>query len=344
MYQSYDRSYLSSYGAMQKSPFTNLKAQDIRDRRGKVKGYPTRVTSNGKMLEHFGSETKLHTFDRNIEKCDEIRMLELLSLDKNSRYKTEMCRNFKERAHCIYGNQCQFAHGRDELRDALRNNKYKTKSCQKYWVTGYCAYGPRCNFLHYESGENKSDNDGIASMKEKHTDTVQSTSSVGSELGKSPVTSDEELAETVEDVILTGRAILSQMEKDKSFCDPKLEALFEKLKRALPPKRSSTPLLQVSNSTESSFETSRTPSLQFDKLDTEGSLSDVPECIDHGAIKNASNVPRNTNSDDRKIEVMHKRILEYAESENEAILGAKRDIFNVISNCSNNSQSPDKSA
>jgi len=329
---------------VQKSPFKNLKPLDIKDRRAKIKGYPARVASNGKMLEHFGSEIKVNTYDRNIEKYEEIRMLELLSLDRNSRYKTEMCRNFKERAHCIYGNQCQFAHGRDELRDALRNNKYKTKSCQKYWITGYCAYGPRCNFLHYESGENKSENDGITSINEKYTDTVQSTSSLGSELGKSPVTSDEELAETVEDVILTGRAILNQMEKDKSFCDPKLEALFEKLKRALPPKRSSTPLFQVSNSTESSLETSRTSPLQFDKQDTEGSLSDVPECIDLRAMKDASELPQNKNSEDRRLEVMNKRILEYAESDNEAILEANRDIFNVISNCSKDSQSPDKSA
>lgn len=69
---------------------------------------------------------------------------------RNPRYKTEICRNFKERARCIYGEQCQFAHGRRELRDVVRNNKYKTKLCQKYWVAGYCAYGPRCNFLHDE--------------------------------------------------------------------------------------------------------------------------------------------------------------------------------------------------
>lgn len=69
---------------------------------------------------------------------------------RNPRYKTEICRNFKERARCIYGDQCQFAHGRRELRDVVRNNKYKTKVCQKFWSTGYCAYGPRCNFLHDE--------------------------------------------------------------------------------------------------------------------------------------------------------------------------------------------------
>lgn len=71
----------------------------------------------------------------------------------NPRYKTEMCRNFKERSKCIYGDKCQFAHGRRELRDVVRNTKYKTKTCQKYWKVGYCAYGPRCNFLHDELDE-----------------------------------------------------------------------------------------------------------------------------------------------------------------------------------------------
>ncbi len=61
----------------------------------------------------------------------------------NPRYKTEICRNFKERARCVYGDSCQFAHGRRELREVVRNTKYKTKLCQKYWITGYCVYGPR---------------------------------------------------------------------------------------------------------------------------------------------------------------------------------------------------------
>merc|ERR1712066_827848 len=43
--------------------------------------------------------------------------------DCNPRFKTEICRNFKD----------------------------KTKLCQKYWISGYCAYGPRCNFLHEEA-------------------------------------------------------------------------------------------------------------------------------------------------------------------------------------------------
>ena len=32
----------------------------------------------------------------------------------NPRFKTEMCRNFMERAKCAYGEHCQYAHGRRE--------------------------------------------------------------------------------------------------------------------------------------------------------------------------------------------------------------------------------------
>jgi len=68
----------------------------------------------------------------------------------NSRFKTEICRNFKEKGQCLYGDLCQFAHGSEEMRNVGQHNKYKTKRCQKYWIAGYCAYGPRCNFLHNE--------------------------------------------------------------------------------------------------------------------------------------------------------------------------------------------------
>ena len=32
---------------------------------------------------------------------------------QNSRFKTEICRNFKEKGQCLYGNLCQFAHGNE---------------------------------------------------------------------------------------------------------------------------------------------------------------------------------------------------------------------------------------
>merc|ERR1712215_367280 len=75
----------------------------------------------------------------------------IASVTSNPRFKTEICRNFKEKGTCLYGELCQFAHGKHELRkDVVRHNKYKTKLCQKDWIAGYCAYGPRCNFIHQE--------------------------------------------------------------------------------------------------------------------------------------------------------------------------------------------------
>merc|ERR1712240_420800 len=74
----------------------------------------------------------------------------------NPRFKTEICRNFKEKGTCLYGDLCQFAHGSHELRpDVVRHSKYKTKLCHKYWIVGYCAYGPRCNFIHQEIEKEK---------------------------------------------------------------------------------------------------------------------------------------------------------------------------------------------
>jgi len=36
-----------------------------------------------------------------------------------NRYKTELCRPFQESGHCKYGDKCQFAHGKDELRQVI---------------------------------------------------------------------------------------------------------------------------------------------------------------------------------------------------------------------------------
>jgi len=97
----------------------------------------------------------------------------------NPRFKTEICRNYKEKGTCLYGDLCQFAHGRDELRmkdrhmnvsqDVVRHNKYKTKLCQKFWIAGYCAYGSRCNFIHNENEREAYNDNYDANMGAKET-------------------------------------------------------------------------------------------------------------------------------------------------------------------------------
>jgi butyrate response factor 1 len=75
------------------------------------------------------------------------------------RYKTELCRSFEEHGTCKYGDKCQFAHGRNELRVVSRHPKYKTDLCKTYHTTGLCPYGSRCHFIH------KSDEDSIANQR-----------------------------------------------------------------------------------------------------------------------------------------------------------------------------------
>lgn len=98
----------------------------------------------------------------------------------NPRFKTEFCRNFREKGTCVYGDHCQFAHGKVELRpDIVRHSKYKTKLCQKYWIAGYCAYGPRCNFIHQEC-EVPDPKPSVGGFKPFHSFRKQSESSVDS--------------------------------------------------------------------------------------------------------------------------------------------------------------------
>jgi len=66
----------------------------------------------------------------------------------NDKYKTEFCDQIKQRGFCQYGDKCQFAHSRNELREKPRHPKYKTKVCNTFRDTGYCKYGKRCTFIH----------------------------------------------------------------------------------------------------------------------------------------------------------------------------------------------------
>lgn len=70
-----------------------------------------------------------------------------------TRYKTELCRPFEESGYCKYGEKCQFAHGKEELRSLSRHPKYKTELCRTYHKSGFCPYGPRCHFIHNEDEE-----------------------------------------------------------------------------------------------------------------------------------------------------------------------------------------------
>lgn len=89
-------------------------------------------------------------------------------------YKTRMCKNFKS-GTCAFGDQCNFAHGENELRSAdvamqafassavcptamgqkgpeKRGDTaailHKTRMCSNYQRDGVCKFGDRCAFAH----------------------------------------------------------------------------------------------------------------------------------------------------------------------------------------------------
>jgi len=67
---------------------------------------------------------------------------------KSELFKTEMCRSWAKFGLCPYGENCRFAHGREELRVKPRPHwKYKTEMCKKF-LAGFCPYGSRCSFVH----------------------------------------------------------------------------------------------------------------------------------------------------------------------------------------------------
>lgn len=68
----------------------------------------------------------------------------------DTKYKTEMCKNWIELGKCNYGKKCKFAHGKHELveKHVPNRNRYKSKKCNSFFTTMFCPYGVRCMFAH----------------------------------------------------------------------------------------------------------------------------------------------------------------------------------------------------
>lgn len=62
--------------------------------------------------------------------------------------KTELCSKWQETGTCSYGENCQFAHGINELRPVMRHQRYKTEVCRIVLTGNICPYGHRCHFRH----------------------------------------------------------------------------------------------------------------------------------------------------------------------------------------------------
>ncbi|KAL8161298.1 hypothetical protein V2J09_012787 [Rumex salicifolius] len=71
-----------------------------------------------------------------------------LEVHNQGMVKTELCNKWQETGSCPYGEQCQFAHGFQELRPVLRHPRYKTEVCRMVLAGDPCPYGHRCHFRH----------------------------------------------------------------------------------------------------------------------------------------------------------------------------------------------------
>ncbi|XP_010470553.1 PREDICTED: zinc finger CCCH domain-containing protein 14-like [Camelina sativa] len=82
--------------------------------------------------------------------CVETKEREALELEvyRQGMTKTELCNKWQETGACPYGDNCQFAHGIDELRPVIRHPRYKTEVCRMIVTGAACPYGHRCHFRH----------------------------------------------------------------------------------------------------------------------------------------------------------------------------------------------------
>jgi len=69
--------------------------------------------------------------------------------NNNFKYKTELCKFYEMNNYCKFGENCIFAHGKENLReDKLKKSGYKKRPCQNFFENGFCLYGNRCQFSH----------------------------------------------------------------------------------------------------------------------------------------------------------------------------------------------------
>ena len=64
-----------------------------------------------------------------------------------TKYKTELCKNWIEVGFCRYSENCKFAHGAEEIAIEIAKVR-KKKNCKAFFSSGKCLYGVRCQYRH----------------------------------------------------------------------------------------------------------------------------------------------------------------------------------------------------
>ena len=71
---------------------------------------------------------------------------------KDPKYKTQLCKAYKENGSCIYLERCRFAHGEEQLFQKTNSHpKFKIKKCKSFYDNGFCTFGENCHFIHHEN-------------------------------------------------------------------------------------------------------------------------------------------------------------------------------------------------
>lgn len=66
--------------------------------------------------------------------------------NRHPKFKTELCERYMNHGECKFGKDCNFAHGKKQLRHP--DPKFKTTLCRNWKLFGRCSYGNKCNFAH----------------------------------------------------------------------------------------------------------------------------------------------------------------------------------------------------
>lgn len=69
--------------------------------------------------------------------------------EQQLKYRTELCKFYEINGQCKFGDNCIFAHGKENLREkVLTKSGYKKRACINFFEHGFCMYGNRCQFSH----------------------------------------------------------------------------------------------------------------------------------------------------------------------------------------------------
>ena len=104
---------------------------------------------NNEEKEIDGNDNKYKNNNKKKNKKKRQGPFKSTAADFKIKYKTELCKYYEINGFCKYGDNCAYAHGKENLRSKITNTTaYRTKKCVQFFQNGYCPYGNRCQFAH----------------------------------------------------------------------------------------------------------------------------------------------------------------------------------------------------